>query len=383
MNSKNSGVAGSLGAVGLGLLAMLAAGCAETAEEAAQPAETTDKVETEIVAAGGWGINGCQGSGMYNVNSNAFQQWVAVDSSDFQNLNTSLSQVDAAGNQTAINQSAVAADEAFQSMINTFTNNINAAQQSSLIQSQNAATTGRWATTEAQNASTVQTVNNSSAAGSQNTVTEVVAQHNDRAAASNNAFANQNAYGSNVNSAFLGGPWLGGARSSFNNFAQGTNVASANNNLIANSMSDYQRTATHNDFAQAAHNDSLVASNSYARTALADTTSLTNYASQASQLAAYNQASAQTASNQATRAMSRATTYVFNNLSSYQMNRSLLNVQALARQSNQVLRVFAGNQFGVTGYSEFNLGFPACTGGAGVVGLGAGVGVGAVGVPVL
>ncbi|MBX3186052.1 MAG: hypothetical protein KF819_03515 [Labilithrix sp.] len=378
----NFGVTGSLGAVGLGLLAMLAAGCAASpGDEAGNAGENTGTAEAKIVPLG-WGAMGCAASGSFDVfnGANDFLNFIAVDRSDFASLNSSLSLVDSFGQQTALNQSMVQADEAFQSMINTVTNSINAAQTASLIASQQSAVAENWQQSEVQQFNSVQTVANQRSAGSANTITTNIARADTANVASQNAWANQSAFGARDFGSFAGGPWLGGGAAGGGSFFNNNFVNSGSFLNNAASTSAFNQTAVHTDFAQANHTDSLVVSNSFLRTFLANRTATAAFAVQQANAMTFNQVAAQASTNQAQYAASRASTFVFNNLSQFASNRAILQVNAVssAMQQNSLLRVFAGNQFGVTGWADFNTAFPACGAGVGVGVGGFGVGVPAI-----
>ncbi|MBX3189192.1 MAG: hypothetical protein KF819_19370 [Labilithrix sp.] len=356
MNSNRNRVSGALRALGLGLLATLAAACAEgTSNDANQTGEKTGNAEAKIVGLG-WNAGGCDGNGAFDISSgsNDFLHFVAVDRSDLENMNSNLSFVDSKNQETALNESAVEASESFKSMFDSATEFVNAAQTASLIASQQKAEAQRTVKTETEESSTVQTVSNRSSRGSSNSVVESFSSREDSALAKSRDFANRSVSGASRSDGIVGG--IG--NSFFNNSF--VNAGSFSN--LSSSAEQFNRQATHTDFSESTHSDSLIVTNRFLRTLLDERTATASSAAQKQELESLNKQIAKTAANQSTNARSRATTFVFSDLSRFNSNRAILRVQAATRQeqSSSLIRIFTGNQFGVTGWADFDLGFPNC-----------------------
>lgn len=280
MKTINFGNKGVLGAVAIGLLAALSAGCSGNASDAAAKDPSTgdgktDEAQQAWITGRGWDVAGCGGASVFDIfnnsnfanNNSDASNFIAVDRSDLANLNMQLSAVDSFGNETAINQTATQASSFLQSLLDASTNNINAAQQSSMAASQSAAQNTSLAVNDTAATATNSVVTDSAATMTQDTSAAHTDHHRDIStasnsnqasaanrssaanqasaanrssadniaseAASNNAFNNANAFNSFF-TPFFGGGFGFGARSLGG--GAGSNVSAFNNALANNNF---------------------------------------------------------------------------------------------------------------------------------------------------
>ncbi len=119
----------------LGLFAAAIAGCA--GEEGT---ESTEETKSAITSQG-FLVNGCQGTGIFNITSNNLIDFVALDQSSFQNVNAQLYSLNQNGQQQLIasSQNTSAIDSAFTSMLDQVSNYTSALQQATMLAQQSQA----------------------------------------------------------------------------------------------------------------------------------------------------------------------------------------------------------------------------------------------------
>lgn len=120
----------------LGLFAAAAlAGCAD---EGASP--STEETQSAITSQG-FLVNGCAGTGIFNITSNNLIDFVALDQSSFSNVNARVYALNQNGEQRLISntQNASSLSSAFTSMLDQVSNYTSALQQATMLAQQNRA----------------------------------------------------------------------------------------------------------------------------------------------------------------------------------------------------------------------------------------------------
>lgn len=149
----------SKGGLVLGLFAAALAGCADE-----DGTESTEETKSAITSQG-FMVNGCTGTGIFNITSNNLIDYVALDQSSFSNVNAQLYALDRNGRQQLIanTQNSSALSSAFTSMLDQVSNYTSAFQQATLLAQQNQATHANQYGTNVNTANSVATTANTAA----------------------------------------------------------------------------------------------------------------------------------------------------------------------------------------------------------------------------
>ena len=118
----------SLGGVVLGLLAATLAGCAD--EQATKTAETKSAITSR-----GFVTNGCTGTGVFDINSNNLINFVAIDQSNFSDVNAKLFALDKNNQEQMIasTQSSTAISDSLATLLNEVSNFTSAEQKIQIV----------------------------------------------------------------------------------------------------------------------------------------------------------------------------------------------------------------------------------------------------------
>lgn len=138
----------------LGLLATVLGGCAGAEEGSEQAEETKSAITSQ-----GFMVNGCAGTGIFNITSNNLIDFVALDQSSFSNVYAQLYALNQNNREQLIanTQNTSALSSAFTSMLDQVSNYTSAWQQATMLAQQNQASYGSQYATNLNAANTVAT----------------------------------------------------------------------------------------------------------------------------------------------------------------------------------------------------------------------------------
>ncbi len=393
--------ASSLGTVVLGVLAAaVASGCGS---DASGKTETTEKTGTQAAAITARSINitGCQATGVFDIVSPDVIAFVAIDRSDLADTQMQLSTVDETGRETRTDQTAQEADSAMQSLLDTRTDNIDAAQTSTRQASQNTSQQNAATTANNNESSTTTTSRDSTATSTVDSNATHADNHDDSHQASSSdqantsqSAANQASASNDSRSANSQNTASASAQSSISpttSFGSGltaeqaanlqnsaTNSSSSVNDQKANSTSSQSATdqatasnsannvanqtadSNHNATALASRDNQTVASQKSSNSASTTENGAANSTSASSDANNNHATSASNVQNRNESSHQRTTSLVFNDLSRLNSRHLVLNVQMTSNKVQNLLRIFQGISQNVSTLQDFPVTLTNC-----------------------
>jgi hypothetical protein len=391
----------------LGAIAAAAAsGCANDVDQkTAAPAETAS--EQAAITAKSLVVSGCKASGVFDVVSPTFIQFIALDRSDLKDAQMQLSQVDESGRVTSTDQVATEADSAFQSMLDAEASSQEAARSSSEQSAQNASKAKAKTNSSADENSTLTssktvastaTVDTSSTHFDQHDATHEAAAESkakNSQSASSTADAAQASKFNNFQAAFFStidskdidgkkfkNPFLAifeqnsvlkaNAENSANSRqAASTNAQSSSDQATSSRSADHVSNKTADTFHQATSNTTseqqTIVSAKSSRLSASTLNAFFNEASQNAALESSNQASATNKLSKDESSRQKSSSLVFHDLEFMNSRHLLVRVEITSSKSQSILQLFQGTDGKLTSKQSFPISFPTCTDGGGTI----------------